>query len=294
MADISAAEKWLYAEGRPIDIGYWEVLKTGSSDNLLRELALYRNDDGGFGHSLEPDVRLASSSVLATTVALQMLSLCDAPYSNDLVSGALRYLGNSFDPESKLWAIVPSNVQDAPHAPWWEPRPIREHSLNPQAEIVGYLHRFSGLDSTKKRDALRLGVFRELMSRDSIEMHEALAVDRMFHELDATTAGRDEALRHLDSLVVPQIELDPSQWGGYGLKPLGFIRYPSHRLHVNMKSAIDDNFRYFSDTQNRDGSWDASWTWLGTYPEAWPAVERDIRSLATREVLELFHRFRDQ
>ena len=47
--------------------------RTGSLEDVLDALAVFQNEDGGFGHGLEPDLQSPNSSVLATTVAFQIL-----------------------------------------------------------------------------------------------------------------------------------------------------------------------------------------------------------------------------
>ena len=51
----------------------------GTAAEVITELARFQNADGGFGHGLEPDLRLAGSSVIATTVALQRCREIHAP-----------------------------------------------------------------------------------------------------------------------------------------------------------------------------------------------------------------------
>ena len=45
-----------------------------NQDSLLEQITTYQNNDGGFGHGLEPDLRTRYSSSLCTTVALQILN----------------------------------------------------------------------------------------------------------------------------------------------------------------------------------------------------------------------------
>jgi hypothetical protein len=66
-------------------------------ESVYQELAAFQNDDGGFGHGLEPDIRLTDSSVIATTVGLQILRRLGAPESHPLVTGAISYLLETYD-----------------------------------------------------------------------------------------------------------------------------------------------------------------------------------------------------
>lgn len=88
-----------------------EYQQTGKTEPVLQSLQPYANADGGFGNALEPDIRLSSSSVIATTVALQYLARCDASGSGDsdasrLVKNAMHYLAKQYDNKAHAWPIV--------------------------------------------------------------------------------------------------------------------------------------------------------------------------------------------
>lgn len=66
---------YLEQYARKLDLYLYEYLFEGAdSAPVLKELSVYQNADGGFGHALEADLRLPNSSALATTIALQYLS----------------------------------------------------------------------------------------------------------------------------------------------------------------------------------------------------------------------------
>jgi len=141
----------------------------------------YVNADGGFGKALEPNIRLSASSVIATTVALQYLARSDAPGSSNLVKNAMQYLADQYDNKARAWPVVPANVNDAAHAPWWEPKDISDCLLNPRTEILGYLYRWPGFFSDEIRDLITNEVFDQIKTTHEIEMHELLTVDRLLN-----------------------------------------------------------------------------------------------------------------
>ena len=67
--------------------GRWKYLfEGGSREDVLTSLAAYQNEDGGFGHALEPDCWNPDSSPIQTWVAAEIIqkigfeeciSLCD-------------------------------------------------------------------------------------------------------------------------------------------------------------------------------------------------------------------------
>ena len=47
---------WIYRNARQLEIELWQYyFENGSKENVLSALSLYKNDDGGFGNTLEPD-----------------------------------------------------------------------------------------------------------------------------------------------------------------------------------------------------------------------------------------------
>ena len=54
--DMEQAGNFIYRNARPLDLARWQYLfEDGGRENVLNILASYQNEDGGFGHALEPD-----------------------------------------------------------------------------------------------------------------------------------------------------------------------------------------------------------------------------------------------
>ena len=67
-------KEYLAQHGRSLDLALHEFhVGKRDSDTVLQELRKYQNHDGGFGHGIEPDLRMPHSSALATSVAFQFL-----------------------------------------------------------------------------------------------------------------------------------------------------------------------------------------------------------------------------
>ena len=63
------AKNFIMDHGRALDQRRFEFhFEDGSADAVLAALTPYQNDDGGFAHSLEPDIRTPFSSAIVTTV----------------------------------------------------------------------------------------------------------------------------------------------------------------------------------------------------------------------------------
>ena len=90
---FARARAFIREHARPLERATFAYeFEDGSVDAIFEALASFQNTDGGFGNAMEPDFRLPDSSVLATTVGLQVLREYNAGSDHFLVQGAMRYL----------------------------------------------------------------------------------------------------------------------------------------------------------------------------------------------------------
>ncbi len=144
---FTRAQTFIRRYARPLDRAIFNyVFDLAPAAQVLAELKPYQNIDGGFGHGLEPDFRLSTSSPMATSIALQAAALVDAPADHPLVRGAINYLAGTCDRGGFFWHSIGLEVNDEPHAPWWHKSnltaPSDEEWPNPSAELYGYLCRW--------------------------------------------------------------------------------------------------------------------------------------------------------
>lgn len=291
MSAQKRALKWLKTHGRKIDLDYanWNI--SGNSGSLLESLTAYQNSDGGFGNQLEPDVRLGDSSVLATTIALQLLSECQVGTDNDLIMGAAKYLKNVYNRKNFAWQIVPQNVDDAAHAPWWAYKDISNYMINPRAEIVGYMFEWEEHFDTTIRNQILNQIWSDTLSATELEMHDILVIDRMIRASHFPINNYLSEIDHFNTLALAAITKSPEEWDSYGFKPLTLIRSPEHPLYHVLKEDVNRNIEYMLEHQNSDGSWKAPWNWFGSYEKDWPDAEQDIISKTTADNHNILRNF---
>jgi hypothetical protein len=120
MIDLPAARTFLAAHGRLLDRSRFAMLADGEpTEPLLRALAAYANDDGGFGRALEPDVRDPRSQPLAVLSAFEVLEEAGAG-DHPLALAALDWLGTVSADDGGLPFLLPS-ATSAPCAPFLKP-----------------------------------------------------------------------------------------------------------------------------------------------------------------------------
>ncbi|MEC4015900.1 hypothetical protein [Streptomyces sp. H27-D2] len=102
-------------------------------------LEAYRNDDGGYGHALEPDLRGPVSQPLHTAHALGVLDLLGR-CGGQRVDRICRYLTGISTADGALPALHPS-LRGYPAAPWIPVLDDPPSDLLATGPVVGALHR---------------------------------------------------------------------------------------------------------------------------------------------------------
>lgn len=78
MNTYQKARTFIYRNARPLDIARWQYhFEGGSKKAVLTALAVYQNEDGGFGHALEPDCWNPNSAPIQTWTATEILREID-------------------------------------------------------------------------------------------------------------------------------------------------------------------------------------------------------------------------
>lgn len=137
--DFDAAAAFIAGNARVLDRRRFGRLFSGSPAGPVRDaVAAYRNDDGGFGHALEPDCRAPASQPAAVEMALRVLDEADE-WDDTLVLGACDWL-SCVAPAAGGAAFVEPTLAGWPHAPWWVPEDGHPASLIATGMIAGTLH----------------------------------------------------------------------------------------------------------------------------------------------------------
>jgi hypothetical protein len=119
-ADLAAAERFVLANARLLDVHRTAVLLRGAPrEPVLQALAAYRNEDGGFGHALEPDVRAPDSEPASTLHALHVLAEIDA-LDDPMSEGAAAWIASVAGADGGVPFVMPTAAA-YPRAPWMVP-----------------------------------------------------------------------------------------------------------------------------------------------------------------------------
>jgi hypothetical protein len=180
--------------------------------------------------SVVPSSQMSGSArVLCTSVAFQVLRSTGALLDDALVSPSTDYLLKTMNREMGHWRIIPQSAQESPHAPWWDQADVKvfdRFSLNPTAEILGYLYDYQQLVPGDIISSVSDRVTGHLSGLDEIEMHDLLCCLRLLRTEALSENSREPIHQKLTHLVGATIACDPAEWEGYSLRPLQVVHDP--------------------------------------------------------------------
>lgn len=140
MHPIDRARNYIHQNGRLVTRALFDYLfDNGSLDHLHNCLRAYKNDDGGFGHGFEHDIKAPASNALQLEYLLSTLTLTGVPIGN-LLDGAADWVESVQQPDGSLAA--PGTLNAYPHAAWWQTDGRCTGQTDPDS-IVGHLTRLN-------------------------------------------------------------------------------------------------------------------------------------------------------
>jgi hypothetical protein len=252
--DLSAAERFVYANARLIDRHRLAVLRHGApASRVLDAIAAYRNPDGGFGHALEPDVRGPHSEPAATLHALDVLAgigALDHPFVRD----AAAFIASIAEPDGRVPFVVPA-AADYPRGPWMVDSPDGFHLT---FAVAAKLHE-AGLETPWRERATA-------SCWERVEADEPLSAYALRFALDLLDAVRDAAraeaaIERLRPLVGADGTIPvPGGTADERLTPLTLsVRRDGRSRRLFTAAQIDEDLDRLAAGQQEDGGFDFDW-----------------------------------
>lgn len=282
---------------RKIDLELFNyAINNSPADTVLKELLKYQNDDGGFGNALEPDARVPESSPLATTVAMQYVSKKlkeNSTEKSQIINSALNYFDSTYQESTMQWFSYTEQVNDYPHAPWWEFKDedqlSDENWGNPTVEVLGYINKYCGISAESKYYEAFQKAKDRLKKRSYIEQHELLCYVRFYDYL--SEEDQDDLYDIIETHLLRTVETDPSKWGSYLPMPLDYIKAPSSPFISKFEKSIKENLKLLIESQQDDGGWYPTWDWSGNYPNEWKGAKKEWAGYLTAQNMITLDRF---
>ncbi|HLK23879.1 MAG TPA: hypothetical protein VKT30_04400 [Caulobacteraceae bacterium] len=284
---FARARAFVATWARPLDQALLNLrLQQGEPAAVLNALVGYQNDDGGFGHGLEPDLATPASTAIATSVGLRVLSCIGAAATHPMVRSAMGWLAQAFDADAGVWPIVGPEVDLAPHAPWWSwSKDLADNwngfRFNPSAELLGYLYRWRDAAPPALVDAAEAAMRRTLAEAGIIEGAYDLKCAARLAEAPGTPPDLKKTL--IERVVRSELAHDPADEHG---SALDLAATPLSPFAEPLAAQIDPAIDALITAQDADGGWPLFWDWSFVDAAAWAKAKADWRGWLTREALE--------
>jgi hypothetical protein len=277
--DFDAATAFLAAHARVLDRRRFQrMFADGAAQPVRDAVAGYLNEDGGFGHALEPDCRAPGSQPLAVDLALRILDEADA-WDEGLVLGACDWLA-AVAPGEGGAAFVEPTISGWPHAPWWVPEGGHPASLIATGMIAGTLHA-RGVSHPWLDRATEL-MWAKIDSLTEPSGYDMFGVLRFLQHVPDRDQAR-EVFGRVGPLIIDRklVTLDPETPGEVHF-PLDFAPKPDSLARGLFDDAtIKAHVDHLAQAQRDDGGWTFNWL-------AWsPAAEREWRGFLTVDALRV-------
>jgi hypothetical protein len=280
---VARAEPFVWLTARVLEQRLFaHHFRGGAADPVETALDAYRNEDGGYGHALEPDLRGPVSQPLHTAHALRVLDAVGR-CAGQRVERMCRYLTSVSTADGALPAIHPSQrgYPAAPFVPVVDDPPSALLATGP---VVGLLHR---------NEVWHAWLFRatdfcwqaveSLEKSHPYEIEAAVAFldsapDRPRAEAAADRLGRLVRAHRLAALDPENLDAHPVSPGyapGEHHFPYDYARTPRSLARAwftdnEMARSLD----HLAAQQQEDGGWPVRWRHWAPAPamEARPAV----------------------
>ncbi|MFG2970765.1 MULTISPECIES: hypothetical protein [unclassified Streptomyces] len=282
------AEQFMWLTARVLEQRLFSYhFLNGGPDPVETALDAYRNEDGGYGHALEPDLRGPVSQPLSTGHALRVLDAIGR-CGGQRAERVCRYLTAVSTADGALPAIHPSQrgYPAAPFIPIVDDPPSELLATGP---VVGLLHR---------NEVWHAWLFRATdfcwEAVDALEKSHPYEVEAAVAFLD-TAPDRPRAEAAADRLgrLVREhrlAALDPARLGAYPVAP-GYAPGEHHFPHDFARTPnslarawftdeeMDRSLEFLAAEQAADGGWPVRWRqWA-------PAAVLEARPMVTIDAL---------
>ncbi|HML45270.1 MAG TPA: hypothetical protein PKE04_00805 [Clostridia bacterium] len=301
--------KWIYRNARPLELALWQYeFENGGKEAVLSALSHYQNEDGGFGHALEPDNWNPNSSPAVTLNAIGKLSnIRFEDAGHPIIQGLIRYLESGAHFVGDGWVFtIPSN-NDCPRAPWWsyDPKASAQAHIGVTLGLACFVLRFAKKESDLYRQAFALVLqalskLKESDAAGDMGLNGYCALLETLDQLGLSDSFDMEFLyAAVKKLVDEAIVRDVSRWAHYVARPSQFITAPESPFYKGNEDIVQKELDYLVETRPENGVWGISWHWYGNtekYPkefaisENWWKADLDIGAVGKLKFLRRFGR----
>lgn len=278
---------------RPLEIARMNhLLFSGKKEAIIKALETYQNEDGGFGHGLEPDFINPHSSATQTWVATNIIKDHAIDPFEPIVEKLMVYLTNTFDEKLNRWHAINDRNHLYPHAPWWEKEGSLT-SMNPSASLAGFIISYGNpMEKLYKYaksvvdEALHMIINPDLI----IERHELSCLIEMLDDIQTFYLKDPNYIKAKNRMILRMdevIEKNEDLWfTSYVTKPSDLIKkHPSFGSEVYFELLLKEVDLAFIH-QNEHHLWNMTWEW-SDFEEAFEQAKKAWQGIIAYDYLKL-------
>lgn len=246
-------------------------------EDIIRELKKYQNDDKGFGNGLEADIQMPNSSAAATNIAIKALELVrDDKLKEPIIKDIVEYFENLYDEEKGRFFMATKEVDDYPHAVWWNFEDIASQKNfpfgNPDPEIIGFLYENRRFMKKLNFSSLINKVVNFIMSDKFMDagMHSLMSVILFYKRVDDDVKNLIHDRIH--QLVTKELNAALGKWDEYGLEPYKIYVLEPHFVNTHLEALGENLTQIIGKVSSLSVS--PNWNWY-QYEDVFEKVKKD-------------------
>lgn len=257
-------DAWIEQNARPLEKACWHYrFGHGTKEEIVRQLCLYQNADGGFGNGLEADLQYPGSAAIPSAEAIFLTYRYGLDGTAPRFRALLSYFERSVQDIPKYWEDFPREALEHPHAPWWRYEANPAFSPNPCAAAASALIRYG--TETQKELGLRVAkdCLSFLKSAAFCGDHDTLNLMALVEQLLAIDSPLidEEVIASLKRRILENTCFEPALWREYTFCPLDFVFSPDSLWYDAVKEGIEANLDFWVESLGDDGVWEPNFSW---------------------------------
>lgn len=264
--NLKHVSDWMHRNARELDLKIWECLfADGDAVSVAEVLMAYQNEDGGFGHGIDPDNWNTNSIPYACLYAIETLEMAGFYDINHPVYQGIRKYLNTTGPENWIFTLPTNN--DYPHASFYnyDDQYNKVEStgviISLSAFVIKYASDLPVYDEVMKE----LDSFISKLQRDDLgDMGPSSYIKLIDTMEEKRIEGYDyvELKKRLIAIVNKVMQKEEKQWESYGYRPSDFIKAKTSVFLDGNEGIVEKECDFLIRTLPVNDVWPVSWCWF--------------------------------
>lgn len=292
--DFKEIQSWVYRNARPLELALWKYhFEDGSINDVLTALAVYQNDDGGFGNVLEPDNWNPESTPYNTEFAISILKQINFyDVTHPIYKGIFDFLENTIYQGANGWFFSVPNNDLYPHAIWWayNEKENKQQNIGTTASLSGFILRYTNPNTKLYDKALEYTeiLFNRLKSNDDYGDMGLLGYCSLYEDLKEAGLHNRFDLSYLKEKTCSLIQKHFHEYVWTNHQDMATV-LPSTSLYYykGKEQLVSDSIDELIEIRHENGVWDIPWQWYddGKYVKEFAISENWWKSYKAIEKL---------